>query len=738
MKKRNYPLLVGGALLLATLLLAVFGPLLAPHDPLETNTVVLVDGVWVSVPYPPFAVPGFPLGSDAQGRDLLSRLLWGVRPTLILVAAAALIRLGIGTIVGMTAGWSSGRTGRVLEWIIAAALTVPTIIMALAVVTAVGIQKGLPAFLLGLCATGWADTARVVGEQTRSLKQQSFVEAARSMGGTGPENVIRHVLRHVTPGLTMLLSFEVGATLMTVAGLGFLGYYVGGAFWVEVLDFQQRTISGMPELGQMLASSWQIFKPWATFATGTVVFVAILGCNLFGEGLRRRLSLGELGQRTAFSATMGRAAAWLEETLLVPSPEADRRRRALGGALVVASIALAVVLWRPWQGSAGAARGSGPSRELPVIGGHQWAAERRDAYGTASVPQSETPSPAVRWVLRDESGFVGGPVIDKDGNVYATAKERRLYAVDRDGTSLWVSQLPAEPVGTPALGPADANGGLGAIYVSDRAGGVSAYTLEGDYLWRVDGSSGRRASSGPIVGPDGVVYFSAVDRVEAVNPDGSHKWMSNRLPGSGEATPRLHPNGQVLFVQDAALDVETGKLLDYNAVVRPGQAGINATYMIGGDGLTYLREAHDILRWESTSDGPQVVGKADWTYQTATVYLPLDSGVSSAGTGVLVYGSAYDDLRVIQLSMDNRLLTNLHWPLRSPRLVATDAADRAYVCGTANAGGAECLAVRPGDSVEPGWRIRLETGGETIGGAALTRGRLYVTVQEGWLYAIGE
>ncbi len=109
------------------------------------------------------------------------------------------------------------------------------------------------------------------------------------------------------------------------------------------------------------------------------------------------------------------------------------------------------------------------------------------------------------------------------------------------------------------MGPADANGGSGAIYVADRAGGVSAYTLAGDYLWRVDGPGGRRASSGPIVGPDGVVYFSAVDHVVAVYPAGVLKWMSYRLLGSGEATPRLHPDGQVLFVQDSALDVETGR-----------------------------------------------------------------------------------------------------------------------------------------------------------------------------------
>ncbi len=301
----NAPLVLGSALLLLVFVLAVFGPGLAPRDPLEMNNTVQVNGTWVPVPYPPFTVPGFPLGSDLQGRDQLSRLMWGVRPTVILLSVAALVRLLIGALVGMAAGWSTGRQGRVWEALISGALAVPTIIVALAVITAVGIQKGLAAFLLGLCATGWADTARVVSEQTRSLKQQPFVESARSMGATGTENVVRHVLRHVTPMLSMLLAFEAGATLMTIAGLGFLGYYLGGAFWVEVTDFRQQAISGLPELGQMLSSAWQIFKPWATIATGSVVFVAILGFNLVGEGLRRRLSLGELGRRSALSGAFG-------------------------------------------------------------------------------------------------------------------------------------------------------------------------------------------------------------------------------------------------------------------------------------------------------------------------------------------------------------------------------------------------------------------------------------------------
>ena len=193
---------------------------------------------------------------------------------MILLTLAATIRLALGAVIGMAAGWSKGRAGRLLEGLISAALMVPTVIVALAVITAVGIQKGLPAFLLGLCATGWADTARWSASRRGACSGKPFVEAARAMGGTGGENVVRHILRHVTPTLAMLLAFEAGATLMAIAVLGFLGYYLGGAFYIEVTDFSQRAISGLPELGQMLSASWQIFKPWATIVTGTVIFAA--------------------------------------------------------------------------------------------------------------------------------------------------------------------------------------------------------------------------------------------------------------------------------------------------------------------------------------------------------------------------------------------------------------------------------------------------------------------------------
>lgn len=739
--KRNPPLILGLALLGVVAFVAIFGPGLAVADPLKTNAGVQVNGEWVYPPYPPFVVPGFPLGSDPQGRDLLSRLLHGVRPTMILLTLAALIRLVIGAIIGMAAGWSRSRIGRGLEVIISAALVVPTVIVSLGVITAIGIQKGLIAFLIGLCATGWADTARVVSEQTRALKTRPFVEAARAMGGTGGENVVRHILRHVTPTLAMLLAFEAGATLMAIAVLGFLGYYLGGAFYIEITDFSQRAISGMPELGQMLSASWLIFKPWATVITGTIIFMAILGFNLVGEGLRRRLSIGALGTRTGFSGAFARAGAWLSETLLVPDAQNTRKRRALGTLAAAALVGLIVLVWKPWQPTTVASGPVTAATGMPVVGGHLWGAERRDPYGTAAVPGASEIPATILWTLNDESGFSGGPVVDAQGNVYVTAKKGLLYAVSSEGEALWASELPAEPVGAPALGPTDANGGLGAIYITDQPGGVSAYTLDGGYLWRAESGNGRRASSGPVVGPDGVIYYSAVDRLQAVNPDGTVKWSSAKLPGTGDVTPRLDKDGKVVTVQDAVIDTETGKLVDFSAVVPAGKAGINAIYMTGGDGRRYIRSEHNVIQWDETAEGPRQLSGTTWRWQTGTVYQPFDSGVMLDGTAVLLYGSLYDDLRTVLLGPGDMLLANLHYPMRNPKYAASDATGMAYVCGDAREGFVECIGVRAGDNAKPAWRVLFEKeSGETtsFAGAALTPGRLYVATGDGFLFAVGE
>ena len=98
--------------------------------------------------------------------------------------------------------------------------------------------------------------------------------------------------------LLMLFAFEISSTLMLTAGLGFLGYYIGGDVWVETDDFVARRISGSPELGQMLATSWvTLTKPWAMVVVGTTIFLTVLGFNLIGEGLRQNIGFAKIQRK---------------------------------------------------------------------------------------------------------------------------------------------------------------------------------------------------------------------------------------------------------------------------------------------------------------------------------------------------------------------------------------------------------------------------------------------------------
>ena len=171
------------------------------------------------------------------------------------------------------------------------------------------------AFIIGLSVTGWAETARLVREQTRTIRSEIYVEAAHALGATEPQIVFWHVVRQIRAMLLMLFAFEVGGTLMLTAGLGFLGYYIGGDVWVDVADFVARRTSGTPELGQMLATSYvRLTDPWGLVAVGSVVFAAVLGFNLIGEGLRLRLDpANEMGRIRWLSEGLGRLRLNLEQ-----------------------------------------------------------------------------------------------------------------------------------------------------------------------------------------------------------------------------------------------------------------------------------------------------------------------------------------------------------------------------------------------------------------------------------------
>ena len=744
-RRPNWPLWLGALVVFMIFVAAIAGPHIAPRDPREENVIIKIGDEWYIPPFDAFTVPGFPLGSDFFGRDLLSRLLWGIRPTMVMVTVVAVVRLALGIAVGLGAGWSTGRVGSGLDAAIAAALSVPVLMVALGIIAFVGVEQGLLAFIIGLSVTGWAETARFVREQTQLIKGNLYVEAARALGASDSRIVLGHVLRQIMPMAWMLFSFEISSTLMTVAGLGFLGYYIGGDIWLDVGDFVARRISGTPELGQMLATSWSeaqvITQPWAMIIAGSVVFSTVLGFNMMGEGLRLRLNLNALRRRTIFQRAQdalyahvtSRVEKWAQEKGLLPrADQPDHWMRKTGYLRpVLTGLAILVfgggLLW--WQMQAAKPSPANDlAPELTIPGGHLWAAARHDAQGTLSSPATGPADPETHWIFQDPAGFSGGPAVSAGGTLYIASQEGTLYALDDQATILWQASLPAGAVGAPAL---DAQG---TIYVSDQEGGLSALSPDGNLVWHFQPQSGSSASTGPIVGPDGTIYYPGGGSLQAVTPTGESRWQARAPYGFNPLPPLLDPAGELLFFIDAAFHVENGAQMDLEAL--SGKKS-NEQYITGADGKIYYRSERNIVQWQVSASGVEIVRNLSkqipgiprdtGVTHNGVVWAAFAGGRNSIDSGILWWSDAKGDQAV------NSIVTYRYNP--SP-VIAVSPDATLYTCGSySRDGSAACLALAPG-SEEPLWQAPLENNAKIAGGA-LAPDRLYVATEQGLFYAIG-
>ena len=439
--------------MLLMLILAIKGPDLAMQDPMQENYAFKVNGQVSRPPYPPFTIPGYPLGTDNFGRDLLSRILWGVRPTVILVLTVAFVRLVLGNLIGLMAGWSNGKTGKILDGMISAALSIPILIVALMGITAVGIRRGLIAFIIGLALTGWAETARFVAAQTKIVKHQTYVEAARGMGASDFRILAHHVWKQLAPLLGMIFAFEISSTLFVVAELGFLGYFIGGGTWIEISDFVVTNTQGLPELGQLLSSALvTLVRPTVLLTIGTVIFFGILGFNLLGEGLRIRASRQVARASKIRKFVVERLGAGLDERYPLSVTDLIERH----AVIVITALAILLVSagWLVWQNTRPVkATVTSGEAALAVPGGQLWAAEKHDAQGTYWTSASGPQSGDIAWSYQAPGGLTGGPVVLADGTVIVATRDQQLIALDADGEELWQAQLPAAPVASPAAGP---------------------------------------------------------------------------------------------------------------------------------------------------------------------------------------------------------------------------------------------------------------------------------------------
>jgi peptide/nickel transport system permease protein len=253
-------------LLLLLLLFAWAGPLLRPVDPdaLDLDHTLARSS------------PAHPLGTDESGRDLLARLMSGGRVSLAVGAVAAGIALGLGTLVGGLAGWRGGWLDGVLMRLTDAAMAVPVLFVALAVLSLLGTR--LPLLLAVIGATSWMGIARLVRAQVAALREREFVIAARGLGEPSGRVFFRHLLPQLVPTLSVAASLGVAYAILTESALSFLGLGVQPprASWGNMLTGAQHSLYAAPRL-----AIWP----------GVMILLTTLGCNGLGERLRRRYSV---------------------------------------------------------------------------------------------------------------------------------------------------------------------------------------------------------------------------------------------------------------------------------------------------------------------------------------------------------------------------------------------------------------------------------------------------------------
>jgi peptide/nickel transport system permease protein len=250
-------------------LAAVLAPLVAPYDPNAQNLLGRLK--------PPGTVARnvhYLLGSDELGRDLLSRLVWGARISLLVAVLSVLISGVVGTVLGMLAGYLRGPVEMVVMRVVDVFLSVPAILLAIITVAVVG--PGLLNVILVLALTRWPRYARVAYGQTLSIASRPYVRLSAFMGA-GPLRVLfRHILPNILGAVTVVATLEFGLMVLFEAGLSFLGLGVQPptASWGAMLSTGRNYV----------ATAWWI----ATFP-GLCLFLLVLAANLIGDALRDRL-----------------------------------------------------------------------------------------------------------------------------------------------------------------------------------------------------------------------------------------------------------------------------------------------------------------------------------------------------------------------------------------------------------------------------------------------------------------
>jgi peptide/nickel transport system permease protein len=259
--RTNPMAMTGLAIVLVLLIAALFAPVIATHDPLAQSLDRRL--------LPPSSTAWF--GTDALGRDIFSRIIYGARITLLIVALVVVTVGPIGLLIGCTAGYLGGWADRTLMRVTDVFLAFPRLVLALALVAALG--PGLVNAVLAIAITTWPPYARVARAETLVIRNADYIAAVRLQGASASRIVLRHIVPMCLPSLIVRTTLDMAGIILTAAGLGFLG-----------LGAQPP----LPEWGAMIsAGREQIFDQyWVAMFPGIAICVVALGFNLLGDGLR--------------------------------------------------------------------------------------------------------------------------------------------------------------------------------------------------------------------------------------------------------------------------------------------------------------------------------------------------------------------------------------------------------------------------------------------------------------------
>ena len=254
----------GATLLIGFSLVALLGDRIAPYDPSEQDLLAILD--------PPSAAHWF--GTDEIGRDIASRIIAGTRITLLIAVVSVALAGVAGIGLGLAAGYGGGAVDRVLMVALDLLMTVPSLVLAIAIISAIGANAS--GLITAITVSFIPSLARLVRARVLELRELDYIEAARALGMRHPRIVLRHVFPNAVSVIVIELSLMAGQAVLVATALGFLG-----------LGVQPPA----PEWGAMFGASRQYLEvaPHVAVVPGLAVSLLVLAFNLFGDGLRDRL-----------------------------------------------------------------------------------------------------------------------------------------------------------------------------------------------------------------------------------------------------------------------------------------------------------------------------------------------------------------------------------------------------------------------------------------------------------------